>query len=75
MPIGTVAVICRVGGEASFRRRLLELGLLPGTRVRMLRVAPLGDPMELSARGAKLSIRATEAAEVEVRLDSSSEAT
>lgn len=66
LPIGSVGVIYRVDGEASFRRRLLELGLLPGTLVRMLRIAPLGDPMELSARGAKLSIRANEAARVEV---------
>lgn len=66
MPLNQVAVgqtvtIVRVGGEPSFRRRLLELGLLPGTTVQLLRIAPLGDPIELLSRGAHLSIRLKEA--------------
>lgn len=65
VPGGSV-VVGKVGGARSFRRRLMELGIIPGTRVEVLRVAPFGDPMELSARGCNLSIRATEAAEVEV---------
>ena len=59
--------IVRVGGERSFRRRLLELGLLPGTRLRLLRVAPLGDPLELWIRDAHLSIRANEAEHIFVQ--------
>lgn len=59
--VGQVVTIVRVGGEPSFRRRLLELGLLPGTTVQLLRVAPLGDPLELLSRGAHLSIRRKEA--------------
>jgi ferrous iron transport protein A len=65
VPGGSV-VVGKVGGARSFRRRLMELGIIPGTRVEVLRVAPFGDPMELSARGCNLSIRATEAAQVEV---------
>lgn len=61
LPIGQQARVERVQGERAFRRRLLELGLVPGTEVRVLRVAPLGDPIELSARGSCLSIRAREA--------------
>lgn len=61
LPVGKQARVERVAGERSFRRRLLELGLVPGTPVRVLRVAPLGDPIELSARGSCLSIRAREA--------------
>ena len=53
--------ITEVGGDRSFRRRLMELGLVPGTEVRLLRVAPLGDPVELEARGCCLSIRRAEA--------------
>ena len=60
-------VIEKVGGARSFRRRLMELGLIPGIKVEVLRIAPFGDPMELSVRGCNLSIRAAEAREVEVQ--------
>ncbi|HVZ33435.1 MAG TPA: FeoA family protein, partial [Polyangiaceae bacterium] len=62
---GSSVLVERVGGARSFRRRLMELGIIPGTRVEVLRVAPFGDPLELSARGCNLSIRASEAHEVE----------
>ena len=65
--VGQVVEISRIGGEGSFRRRLLELGLVPGTRVELLRVAPLGDPVELLVRGASLSIRKAEASAIEVQ--------
>jgi len=60
---GTVA---RVGGERAFRRRLMELGLVPGTPVTLLKVAPLGDPLELEVRGGRISIRRRDAASVEL---------
>jgi ferrous iron transport protein A len=63
---GVVVVVETVGGARAFRRRLMELGIIPGTRVEVLRVAPFGDPIELSARGCNLSIRAAEAREVRV---------
>lgn len=63
---GQVVQVVRVAGHSSFRRRLMELGLVPGTRVELLRVAPLGDPVELLVRGASLSIRKAEAGEIEV---------
>lgn len=56
-----------VGGERSFRRRLMELGLLPGTTVTLLRTAPLGDPIEIAVRGCNLSIRKRDARYVSVR--------
>ena len=46
-----------------------RLGLVPGTRVELLRVAPLGDPVELLVRGASLSIRKAEASAIQVRRD------
>lgn len=67
--LGIPVTIVRVGGERPFRRRLMELGLLPGTRVEVVRVAPLGDPIELSARGCFLSIRKSEARLVDVTLE------
>lgn len=67
LDVGDVADIEYVGGERSFRRRLMELGLVPGTRVELKAVAPLGDPLELLVRGASLSIRRGDAALVRVR--------
>lgn len=63
---GTSVVVESVGGARAFRRRLMELGIIPGTHVKVLRIAPFGDPMELEARGCNLSIRAAEAREVRV---------
>ena len=57
-------VVETIGGERAFRRRLMELGLVPGTPVVLRQVAPLGDPLELEVRGCRLSIRRREAAEV-----------
>src|SRR5215468_9404547 len=67
LELSDVAEIEHVGGERSFRRRLMELGLVPGTRVELKAVAPLGDPLELLVRGASLSIRRGDAALVRVR--------
>lgn len=63
---GQVVEVVNVAGQSSFRRRLMELGLVPGTRVELVRVAPLGDPVELLVRGASLSIRKAEAGVIEV---------
>jgi ferrous iron transport protein A len=63
---GAIATVTHVGGAGSFRRRLMELGILPGTSVQLVGVAPLGDPLELLVRGASLSIRRAEALTVEV---------
>ena len=66
LALGQVARIDHVGGERSFRRRLMELGLVPGTRVELRGVAPLGDPIELLVRGTSLSIRRAQATAVSV---------
>jgi ferrous iron transport protein A len=63
---GQVVHVVRIAGQSSFRRRLMELGLVPGTRVELVRVAPLGDPVELLVRGASLSIRKAEAGVIAV---------
>ena len=58
-------------GEASkgYRARLMSMGLTPGTRLTLKRVAPLGDPVEIEVRGFSLSLRKFEAEAVEVRRD------
>lgn len=63
---GQLFTVERVGGQRAFRRRLMELGLVPGTQIELVGVAPLGDPIEFLVRGASLSIRRAEAAEVGV---------
>ena len=63
---GQVVEVVSIAGQSSFRRRLMELGLVPGTRVELLRDAPLGDPVELLLRGASLSIRKAEAGVIRV---------
>lgn len=50
-----------VQGDATLQQRILEMGILPGTEVKLIRVAPLGDPMEFSVLGYNLSLRRSEA--------------
>lgn len=68
MTLGQDAYVIRVDGERNLRRRLLELGLLPNTSVRLLHVAPLGDPLSLRVRNTTLSIRKAEAQQIQVKL-------
>jgi ferrous iron transport protein A len=63
-PLRAPMRVRRVGGDRAFRRRLMELGLVPGTEVSLVQFAPLGDPLEIEARGCRLSIRRAEAAEL-----------
>jgi ferrous iron transport protein A len=72
--IGQVVTVTHIAGEGSFRRRLMELGLVPGTRVEVVGVAPLGDPLELLVRGGSLSIRRAEAEGVSVSFGEASSA-
>jgi len=62
--LGRRAVVRRVANERAIALRLLELGLLPGTEVTVLRRAPMGDPIEIRLRDYSLSIRASDAHEV-----------
>ncbi len=71
--IGEHLRIQQVAGERAFRRRLLELGLVPGTRVELKRIAPLGDPVELLVRGCSLSIRRAEARFIHVSREGASD--
>lgn len=64
--VGGTAVVRRLVLPRATARRLMELGLLPGTSIRVVRRAPLGDPIELRLRNYSLSIRREEAALIEV---------
>jgi ferrous iron transport protein A len=67
--MGGQGVIADVGGERGFRRRLMEMGLVPGTSIQLVRVAPLGDPLEIEVRGCRLSIRRQEAQAVMLEVE------
>lgn len=66
--VGKSGVITAVGGEGVLRCRLLDMGLIPKTRVRVEKVAPLGDPLELRVRGYSLSLRKEDAGKIEVEV-------
>ncbi len=63
---GQEATIRGIGGEAVMAQRMLELGLIEGSPVKVVRFAPAGDPMEVEVMGYTLSLRKSEAAAVEV---------
>jgi len=63
---GSTATVRSIGGARALRLRLMELGLVPGTPVTKVRVAPLGDPIELTVRSGRLSLRRHEARAIEV---------
>lgn len=63
---GERARIARIDAEPGITRRLMELGLVPGTDVEMVRTAPLGDPIEVAVRGLHLSLRRSEAGHIHV---------
>jgi ferrous iron transport protein A len=64
LPINQCGRVAGVAGPANLRRRLLEMGLTPGASVRVVRFAPLGDPIDVEIRGYHLSLRKSEASQV-----------
>jgi ferrous iron transport protein A len=64
--LGRTAKITKVDGPRAVRRRLLEMGLVPGIEVKVITRAPFGDPLQIEVRGGQWSIRRNEAAQIEV---------
>lgn len=67
LKIGQSGVIAQVGGEGSLRLRFLDMGLIPGTRVRLQKIAPMGDPIQIHVRGYELTIRREDAQKITLR--------
>jgi Fe2+ transport system protein FeoA len=65
---GATATIVDVGGDPQLQQRILEMGLIPGVQLQVLRFAPLGDPMEIRVMGYSLSLRKSEARHVSVEV-------
>ena len=68
LEIGSDAQVIEVTGTDSLRLRLIEMGFVPGTAVRVVKRAPFGDPLELRLRGGHISLRAAEAARISVSI-------
>jgi ferrous iron transport protein A len=69
LPDGQAGRLVRLEGDRAFRRRLMELGLLPGTPVRVVRRADIGGVLELEVRRSRLTVRTSEASLVLVAAD------
>ena len=66
LSVGHSGVITAVGGEGILRCRLLDMGLIPNTRVTVQKIAPMGDPMEIRLRSYELTLRMDDAAQIEI---------
>ena len=64
--VGEVVSVNRVNGEGSVRRRIMDMGITKGVEIYIRKVAPLGDPLELTVRGYELSVRKADANLIEV---------
>jgi len=69
MKIGQKGTVVSVGGKGPIKQRMMDMGLVPGSEVKILRVAPLGDPIELTLKGYNLSVRKNEAKAVLVEIE------
>ncbi len=64
--VGQTVVVVKLHGEGAVRRRIMDMGITKGVEIYVRKVAPLGDPLELSVRGYELSIRKSEAEKIEI---------
>ena len=66
VPVGSRAKVVKLHGEGAVKRRIMDMGITKGIEVYVRKVAPLGDPVEITVRGYELSIRKTDAEMIEV---------
>ena len=67
--VGQNATVVKLHGEGAVKRRIMDMGLTKGTEVYVRKVAPLGDPLELTVRGYELSLRKEDAGMIEVEVE------
>lgn len=65
--VGETATVVKLHGEGAVKRRIMDMGLTKGTEAYVRKVAPLGDPVEITVRGYELSLRKADAEMIEVR--------
>lgn len=64
VPVGDTATVVKLVGDGAIKRRIMDMGITKGTTVNVRKVAPLGDPIEVTVRGFELSLRKDEAQNV-----------
>lgn len=67
LKIGESAILTKIGGSGALRQHLLDMGLIPGTEIKMVKFAPMGDPIEVQIHGYELTIRLNDAKRIEVK--------
>ena len=67
VPVGGVCTVTKLKGTGKLRRRIMDMGITKGVEIKVVKIAPLGDPLELNVRGYELSIRKNEAESIEVQ--------
>ena len=65
--IGEAVTVVKLHGEGAIKRRIMDMGITKGVKIRIRKVAPLGDPMELTVRGYELSLRKADAEMIEIQ--------
>ena len=68
LPLGKSAKVVKLTGEGAIKRRIMDMGITKGTELIVRKVAPLGDPIEITVRGYELSLRKADAKRIEVEL-------
>ena len=66
VPVHTTVKVVKINGEGAFRRRIMDMGITKSSEIYVRKVAPLGDPVEITVRGYELSLRRDDAESVEV---------
>ena len=64
--VGQTAIVAKIHGEGALKRRIMDMGITRGTEIHVRKVAPLGDPVEVTVRGYELSLRKADAEMIEV---------
>lgn len=72
LQLNTEAEIVKVGGNGELRQHFLDMGVIPGASVKKIKLAPMGDPMEIQIHGYELTMRLADAAKIEVKLSDGS---
>lgn len=65
---GQEGTVVSIGERGPMRRRIMDMGVTPGTSIKVIKVAPLGDPIEVNIRGYELSLRKTEAENIQIAM-------
>ena len=65
--VGSTVVVTKIEGDSAYKRRIMDMGITKGVQIKVRKVAPLGDPVEITVRGYELSVRKNDAQCVQVK--------